>query len=121
MAYKSEAGSRDLASPRLEVRADNVLPDGKHGRSAEVSRGCKAPEDIRDRVRGSRHGPRWLRQWSGRSIASNTHAYTVRLRTGELVQIHQASAYAILEGTPVVIEYGAQARVIPQNASIGYL
>jgi hypothetical protein len=56
-----------------------------------------------------------------RSTADNTHAYTVRLRTGELVQIEQASAYAILEGTPVVIEYGAQARVIPQNASIGYL
>jgi hypothetical protein len=56
-----------------------------------------------------------------RSASDNTHAYTVRLRTGELVQIHQASAYAILEGTPVVIEYGAQARVIPQNASIGYL
>jgi hypothetical protein len=56
-----------------------------------------------------------------RSTADNAHAYTVRLRTGELVQIEQASAYAILEGTPVVIEYGAQARVIPQNASIGYL
>jgi hypothetical protein len=56
-----------------------------------------------------------------RSTADDVHAYTVRLRTGELVQVQQASAYAILEGTPVVIEYGAQARVIPQNASIGYL
>ena len=56
-----------------------------------------------------------------RSTAGDIHAYTVRLRTGELVQVQQASAYAILEGTPVVIEYGAQARVIPQNASIGYL
>ena len=32
-----------------------------------------------------------------------------------------AQVRALLEGTPVVIEYGAQARVIPQNASIGYL
>lgn len=51
---------------------------------------------------------------------SGAHAYTVRLRTGELVSIAQVSAYAVPEGTPVVIEYGAQARVIPQNASIGY-
>jgi hypothetical protein len=54
------------------------------------------------------------------AAGDDTHAYTVRLRTGELVSVKQASAYAILEGTPVVIEYGAQARVIPQNASIGY-
>ncbi len=57
---------------------------------------------------------------SARQAADDTHAYTVRLLTGELVSVQQASAYAILEGTPVVIEYGAQARVIPQNASIGY-
>lgn len=54
------------------------------------------------------------------ATTDDTHAYTVRLRTGELVSVKQASAYAILEGTPVVIEYGAQARLIPQNASIGY-
>lgn len=54
------------------------------------------------------------------AAADDAHAYTVRLRTGELVSVKQASTYAILEGTPVVIEYGALARVIPQNASIGY-
>jgi len=57
----------------------------------------------------------------GRSATAQTgYAYTVRLRTGELVSVAQAGAYAIREGTPVVIEYGARARVIPQNASIGY-
>lgn len=54
------------------------------------------------------------------ATADNGFAYTVRLRTGELVSVAQAGAYAIPEGTPVVIEYGARARVIPQNASIGY-
>ncbi|MEZ6029823.1 MAG: hypothetical protein R3C46_08730 [Hyphomonadaceae bacterium] len=54
------------------------------------------------------------------AAADNGFAYTVRLRTGELVSVAQTGAYAIPEGTPVVIEYGARARVIPQNASIGY-
>lgn len=57
----------------------------------------------------------------GSSVTADTgFAYTVRLRTGELVSVAQGGAYPILEGTPVVIEYGARARVIPQNASIGY-
>lgn len=47
------------------------------------------------------------------------HAYTVRLRTGELVSIAQTGK-AIADGTPVLVEYGMRARVIPQNISIGY-
>jgi len=47
-------------------------------------------------------------------------AYTVRLRSGELVTITQGGDMAIANGTPVLVEYGARARVIPQNASIGY-
>ncbi len=47
-------------------------------------------------------------------------AYTIRLLTGELVSVEQPGAYTIPDGTPVVIEYGQRARVIPQNASIGY-
>ncbi|OYW43464.1 MAG: hypothetical protein B7Z38_01255 [Rhodobacterales bacterium 12-64-8] len=52
--------------------------------------------------------------------AATQGAYTIRLRTGELVSVSQAAGKAIPEGTPVVIQYGANARVIPQNASIGY-
>jgi len=48
------------------------------------------------------------------------YAYTVRLRSGELVAITQGGDIAIGNGTPVLIEYGDRARVIPQNASIGY-
>jgi outer membrane lipoprotein SlyB len=44
-------------------------------------------------------------------------AYTIRLRTGELVSVAQAGEHAIPAGTPVVIEYGARARVIPQGAN----
>jgi outer membrane lipoprotein SlyB len=47
-------------------------------------------------------------------------AYTVRLRSGELVTITQGGDLAIANGTPVLVEYGERARVIPQNASIGY-
>lgn len=47
-------------------------------------------------------------------------AYTVRLRSGELVTITQGGDMAIANGTPVLVEYGERARVIPQNASIGY-
>jgi outer membrane lipoprotein SlyB len=47
-------------------------------------------------------------------------AYTVRLRSGELVSITQGGEYVIANGTPVLIEYGERARVIPQNVSIGY-
>jgi outer membrane lipoprotein SlyB len=47
-------------------------------------------------------------------------AYTVRLRSGELVTITQGGDMALANGTPVLVEYGERARVIPQNASIGY-
>ena len=47
-------------------------------------------------------------------------AYTVRLRSGELISITQGGDYAISNGTPVLVEYGQRARVIPQNVSIGY-
>lgn len=47
-------------------------------------------------------------------------AYTVRLRSGELVTITQGGDMAIANGTPVLVEYGERARVIPQNISIGY-
>jgi len=48
------------------------------------------------------------------------YAYTVRLSSGELVTITQGGDMIIANGTPVLVEYGARARVIPQNASIGY-
>jgi hypothetical protein len=54
------------------------------------------------------------------ATAETGFAYTIKLRTGELVSVTQASAFEIDTGTPVVIEYGQRARVIPQNASIGY-
>jgi outer membrane lipoprotein SlyB len=47
-------------------------------------------------------------------------AYTIRLPSGELVAITQAGDYAMPAGTPVLIEYGARARVIPQRAGYGY-
>jgi hypothetical protein len=54
------------------------------------------------------------------ATAETSFAYTIKLRTGELVSVSQPNAYEIQAGTPVVIEYGQRARVIPQNASIGY-
>ncbi len=54
-------------------------------------------------------------QPSGKSAGSQTgHAYTIRLPSGELVSVAQAGEYALPAGTPVLIEYGASARVIPQ-------
>jgi outer membrane lipoprotein SlyB len=47
-------------------------------------------------------------------------AYTVRLRSGDLVTVTQGGDVAIANGTPVLIEYGDRTRVIPQGASIGY-
>ena len=52
--------------------------------------------------------------------AATGEVYTIRLRSGELVSVAQAGDYAIPSGTPVLIEYGARARVIPQHSSIGY-
>jgi outer membrane lipoprotein SlyB len=46
------------------------------------------------------------------------YAYTIRLASGELVTITQGGDVAIPNGTPVLVEYGDRARVIPQNASI---
>jgi hypothetical protein len=46
------------------------------------------------------------------------YAYTVRLRSGELVSINGDSTVA--DGTPVLVEYAKAARMIPQNATIGY-
>ena len=42
-------------------------------------------------------------------------AYTIRLPTGELVSVAQPGTYALPTGTAVLVEYGADARVIPQG------
>lgn len=58
----------------------------------------------------------------GVSNAGQTgHAYMIRLRSGELVSVPQAGKQAIAAGTPVVIQFGDNTRIIPQNSSIGYL
>jgi len=54
------------------------------------------------------------------STKQSGYAYTIRLSSGELVSITQGDDIAIPNGAPVPVEYGARARVIPQNASIGY-
>lgn len=46
------------------------------------------------------------------------YAYTVRLRSGELLAIAEESDVA--NGAPVLVEYGASTRMIPQNHTIGY-
>lgn len=46
------------------------------------------------------------------------YAYTVRLRSGELLAIAEESTVA--DGAPVLVEYGASTRMIPQNHTIGY-
>ncbi len=49
------------------------------------------------------------------------YEYKVRLdRNGEIVSIVQGGDIAMANGTPVYVEYGARARVVPQNANIGY-
>lgn len=48
---------------------------------------------------------------------SHGFAYTVRLRSGELVTITQGDDVAIANGTAVLVEYGPRARVIPQGAT----
>ena len=47
-------------------------------------------------------------------------AYTVKLRSGELASILQAGEGLIANGTPVLVEFGANVRVFPQNRTIGY-
>jgi hypothetical protein len=46
------------------------------------------------------------------------YAYTVRLRSGELLAVADESA--VSKGTPVLVEYGSAPRLIPQNHTIGY-
>jgi hypothetical protein len=48
------------------------------------------------------------------------YAYTIRLPSGELVSVAQAGDFALPAGTPVLIEYGARARVVPQTMAYGY-
>ena len=58
----------------------------------------------------------------GATTAEKTeHAYMVRLRSGELVSISQSGKRAISTGTLVVIQFGDDTRVIPQNSAIGSL
>jgi outer membrane lipoprotein SlyB len=52
--------------------------------------------------------------------AQSGYAYTIRLPSGELVSVAQAGEFAMPAGTPVLIEYGARARVVPQNLAYGY-
>jgi outer membrane lipoprotein SlyB len=52
--------------------------------------------------------------------AQQGYSYTVRLPSGELVAIAQAGNPPIPTGTPVLIEYGERARVIPQYSGYGY-
>lgn len=47
--------------------------------------------------------------------AANEFAYTVRLGTGELVQIAQTGSPPIASGVSVIVEHGQVARVIPQT------
>jgi outer membrane lipoprotein SlyB len=47
-------------------------------------------------------------------------AYTIRLPSGELVSVAQAGDFAMPAGTPVLIEYGARARVVPLQTAYGY-
>ena len=47
--------------------------------------------------------------------------YTVRLaRTDELITIVQGGDVAMANGTPVYVQYGERARVIPRDVSVGY-
>lgn len=55
------------------------------------------------------------------AVADAGHDYMIRLRSGELVSMVQSGKPEIKAGTPVVIQFGEDARVIPQNSSIGYL
>lgn len=52
-----------------------------------------------------------------RAISAGQSAYTVRLPSGELVSVAQTGDYAIPAGAAVLVEYGAQARVVPQRMS----
>ncbi len=53
------------------------------------------------------------------AAAEASHAYMVRLGSGELISVKQSGKHVIAPGTLVVIQFGDNARVIPQNSSIG--
>jgi hypothetical protein len=44
----------------------------------------------------------------------------VKLHSGELASIAQPAGVTIADGTPVLVEYNGQIRVIPQNHTVGY-
>lgn len=46
------------------------------------------------------------------------YAYTIRLRSGELVSVAQGGDIAIPNGTPVLVEHGDRVRIIPQGSNI---
>lgn len=46
-------------------------------------------------------------------------AYTIRLPSGELVSVTQPGDLVMPAGTPVLVEYGASARVVPQDLAYG--
>ena len=49
------------------------------------------------------------------------YRYTVRLQdTGDLITIVQGGDVAMANGTPVYVQYGARARIVPRDVSVGY-
>lgn len=46
--------------------------------------------------------------------------YTVRMNDGELITIVQGGDVAMANGTPVYVQYGQRARVVPRNTDVGY-
>jgi hypothetical protein len=52
--------------------------------------------------------------------AASPVSYTVKLHSGELASIAQPAGVTIADGTPVLVEYNGQIRVIPQNHTVGY-
>lgn len=51
----------------------------------------------------------------------NGYEYKIRLdKNDEIISIVQGGDVALPNGTPIFIEYGDRARVVPQNTDIGY-
>ena len=49
------------------------------------------------------------------------YRYTIRLtKSGELITIVQGGDVAMANGTPVYIQYGERARVVPRDVGLGY-
>ncbi len=46
--------------------------------------------------------------------------YTVRMTDGELITIVQGGDVAMANGTPVYVQYGQRARVVPRNSDLAY-